>query len=60
MLLKNWTCMPIKADVKALFEMAESKLKRMLTYNDLSAVFSLYHWLGLKNGRNRPSFGLLC
>lgn len=36
------------ADVKALFEMAESKLKRMLTYNDLSAVFSLYHWLGLK------------
>ncbi len=36
------------ADVKALFEMAQSKLKRMLTYNDLSAVFSLYHWLGLK------------
>ena len=36
------------ADVKALFEMAQSKLKRMLSYNDLSSVFSLYHWLGLK------------
>ena len=36
------------ADVKALFEMAQSKLKRLMTYNDLSSVFSLYHWLGLK------------
>ncbi len=36
------------ADVKALFEMAQSKLKRLMTYSDLSSVFSLYHWLGLK------------
>ncbi|MCJ7854749.1 DnaD domain protein [Lachnospiraceae bacterium NSJ-143] len=36
------------ADVRGLFEMAQNKLGRMLTHNDLSSVFSLYHWLGLK------------
>lgn len=36
------------ADVKRLFEMAQSKLGRMLTHSDLSSVFSIYHWMGLK------------
>lgn len=35
------------ADVRRLFNMAQEKLGKMLTHNDLSAVFSFYHWLGM-------------
>jgi len=35
-------------DVRFLFDMAQGKIGRMLSYNDMSVILSLYHWLGLK------------
>jgi len=34
-------------EVKSLFVMAQNKLCRMLTHSDMSAVFMIYHWMGL-------------